>query len=57
LNAGYYHFHYQSYCKIIDIGSGISNIFDRSDTLKNTDSTDSRYRIIGTSLLDLQTKI
>jgi len=53
LNADYYHFHYQSYCKIVGIGSEISNIFDRSNanTLKSTDSTDFRYRLIGTSLI------
>jgi len=54
LNAGYYYLYYQSYCKIIGIGSEIFNIFYRSDTnadtLKNADSTDFRYRLIGTSL-------
>jgi len=40
LNAGYYHLYYQSYCKIIGIGSEIFNIINRSDadTSKSTDS-------------------
>ena len=48
--AGYYHFHCQIVFKRIGIGSKITSIFDRFDTLENTDYTDSRYRLIGTSL-------
>jgi len=50
-------FHYQSYCRIIGIGSEIFNIFDRSNTLKNADSTESRYRfrLIGKSLVIVTT--
>jgi len=46
-NAGYYHFHYQSYCETIGLEI---YIFDRSDadTSKSIDSTYSRYRLIGT---------